>query len=71
MSYQDIKLGRIQAHLDTLRQQEEDAQQELSQPDVHPWIRQQLKRLIERLSDERMTIEKAVADQSGEIEKAG
>jgi len=70
MSYQDINLGRLRAHLDILRQQEEDAYLELSRRGVQPWIQEQLKRLIVRLVDERVAIEAALGERSQENRQA-
>lgn len=62
MSYQDTTSSRIQAHLESLRQQEEDARVELARPGVQPWIREQLTRLMARLITERTAIEKSLRD---------
>jgi len=62
MSYSDITFSRIQAHLDSISLQEQDARKELSNPDVHPWIREQLNRLIARLTEERRAIEMALRE---------
>ncbi len=67
MSYSDIGISRLQAHLESLRLQEEDARHELEQPNLRPWIQEQLQRLITRLAEERRLIETALleADEPG------
>ncbi len=67
MSYSDIGTFRLRAHLESLRLQEEDARHELEQPNLRPWIQEQLQRLIARLGEERRLIETALleADEPG------
>jgi hypothetical protein len=62
MSYSDTKLARLRSHVDSLRLQEQDAKTELANPEVQPWIREQLQRLIARLTEERSAIEMALHD---------
>ena len=60
MSYSDTKLARLRSHVDSLRLQEQDARTELAKPETQPWIREQLQRLISRLTEESAASEMAL-----------
>jgi len=49
-------MPRIQAHLEELRQQEEDARVGLSRPEMKPGTHSQLRALLQRIEDERAGI---------------
>lgn len=56
MSHGFPSLPRIQAHLEELRLQEEDARAVLARPETKPGMHSQLRALLQRIAEERAGI---------------
>lgn len=56
MSHGFPSLPRIQAHLEELRLQEQDARAVLSRPETKPGTHSQLRALLQRIDEERAGI---------------
>ncbi len=58
-------MPRIQAHLEQLRLQEEDAKKLLSHPEPKPGVHGQIRALLQRIADERAGLEASISEKFG------
>ncbi len=68
MSHGFPSLPRIQAHLEELRLQEQDARALLALPEMKPGTHSQLRALLQRIADERAGILRSLDQVSDSVQ---